>query len=398
MAAPPSDAAVDALECRLGLTPAAAVGLGALARFRVLSLDDLAALPDPLWLVDGVLPVGAAAMLYGAPGDGKTFLALSLALAVASDGPWFGRQVLGGRVVYVAAEGLSSLKRRVAAWREVHAWMSEPPDIGFVGDAPQLLNRLDGLALRDAVLGAGDGPVALVVIDTLARSMAGGDENTVRDTSLAIATVDLLRHETGGAVLLVHHTQKAGELERGSGNWRAAMDVMLAIRFEDGAREVRCTKMKDGPEFTPFRFNLIPTGESCIVATESPTDEDRLTPRETEILTAIGRLTEPGGETATTNVWCKTTAIPERSFYLGAKRLRTLGLVETYNRGYRITLTGTARLQAHCKSTARPPGAATAITAGGLKDPRSCSAPLQSHLGHSEEQQERAAIEEEEGV
>src|SRR5437870_4609489 len=88
---------------------------------RVLDLAGLAELQPPDWLVDGILPARAAAMLCGNFATAKTFAALDLGLTVASGGgTWFGRPTKGGRVLYLAAEAAFSLQRRVGAWRQVN--------------------------------------------------------------------------------------------------------------------------------------------------------------------------------------------------------------------------------------------------------------------------------------
>jgi RecA-family ATPase len=51
------------------------------------------------------------------------------------------------------------------------------------------------------------------VIDTLARSMAGGDENAAKGVGEFIAAIDRLRGDH--AALVVHHTGKDGDRERG---------------------------------------------------------------------------------------------------------------------------------------------------------------------------------------
>ena len=49
---------------------------------------------------------------------------------------------------------------------------------------------------------------ALIVVDTLARSMGAGDENTAKDIAMFIRNCDLLRQSTGAHVMLIHHTGK----------------------------------------------------------------------------------------------------------------------------------------------------------------------------------------------
>ena len=83
--------------------------------FKFHNVADILRLPDPLWIIDKILAKGSFAVLYGAPGVGKSFLALSGAFEVAAERSWLDKKVNGGPVLYVAAEGFGGLKLRVAA-------------------------------------------------------------------------------------------------------------------------------------------------------------------------------------------------------------------------------------------------------------------------------------------
>lgn len=48
-------------------------------------------LPDLEWLIPGILPKPALCVLFGEPGCGKTFVVLSMALAIANGTEWLGR-------------------------------------------------------------------------------------------------------------------------------------------------------------------------------------------------------------------------------------------------------------------------------------------------------------------
>src|ERR1700744_6409506 len=80
------------------------------------SIADLLALPDPEWLIEGILPQGGLAVLYGPPGAGKSFLALDWSMSVDRGREWSGRQVRQGAALYICAERTSGLKQRVGAW------------------------------------------------------------------------------------------------------------------------------------------------------------------------------------------------------------------------------------------------------------------------------------------
>jgi hypothetical protein len=60
-------------------------------------------LPPAKWIVPGLIPAGVT-LLAGKPKVGKSWLALSLAQAVAEGAPCFGRTVEGGAVLYLALE------------------------------------------------------------------------------------------------------------------------------------------------------------------------------------------------------------------------------------------------------------------------------------------------------
>ena len=175
--------------------------------FTLLSPADLAALPEPTWLIDGVLPSHGFCVLYGEPGSGKTFVALSIALSVAADHCWCGKHTLGGMVLYVAAEGLYGLKLRVEAYQKKHELRAE--NIRYLGTAFNLLND-DVETLLATLRTAGIRP-DLIVLDTLARLMVGADENSAKERGQAIAGMDRVRQETGATVLVIHHTRKTGE-------------------------------------------------------------------------------------------------------------------------------------------------------------------------------------------
>ena len=75
------------------------------SKFKLMSVAEVMALRDPSWLVDGILPQGGLAVLFGDAGLGKSFLALDWACSVVSGRNWLERPVSQGSAVYVGAEG-----------------------------------------------------------------------------------------------------------------------------------------------------------------------------------------------------------------------------------------------------------------------------------------------------
>ncbi|HEX9282348.1 MAG TPA: AAA family ATPase [Gemmatimonadales bacterium] len=326
------------------LREAVAVAVAQLApasagRFHLLTADELLQLPPPTWLLDGHLPESSLGVLYGPPGAGKSFLALAWAMAVATARAWLACATRRGPVVYVAAEGGNGLGQRVQAVRDAHA-LTEPAEIVFLREPVNLLQEGD---VADLLAGAPARP-ALFVFDTMARCMAGGDENSAQDVGRVIAAADRLRRDTGAAVLLVHHTGKDGLAERGSSALRGAADAMFALKNEDGVLTLDCTKQKDSLPTDPRRLRLAAVGPSCVVEPlEGDPTPKALTGNGWKALRALFDGFE-GGESSV-GVWQRVSAIPEPSFYRTLKQLLALTYVTKRGKRYVVSVAGEAALR-----------------------------------------------------
>jgi RecA/RadA recombinase len=220
---------------------------------RLLTLDELDEMPDQEFLIDGVLPSRSLCMLYGAPGCGKTFVALSMAMSVADGRPWLKRQTLKGAVLYVAAEGVGGMKYRVRAYRCLHE--TDGTNMRFLPEPIQLIDR-DALRDLQNYLAAENFKPCFVIVDTLARVTVGADENSSRDMGQVVEAVDRWRRDLDCTVLLIHHTRKKGDTERGSTALRGAADVMIACKKTGQVVVVECVKMKDAEPFAGIEIEL----------------------------------------------------------------------------------------------------------------------------------------------
>lgn len=223
---------------------------------------DLVRLPARVdWLVKGILERECLALLFGDPGAGKSFAALGMAAAIATGTPWHGHRAAAGPVAYIAGEGHAGIARRLKAL-ELHHGLS-------LADAPLFVSRravpmLDGQAV-DALaeeLDALGKPPALIVIDTMARALAGGEENSAADVGAFVAACDHLKSRYKAAALIVHHAGHGDKTRaRGSSALRAAVDVEMGLAWlheADGVLALTCTKAKDAEPFQALHFELEP--------------------------------------------------------------------------------------------------------------------------------------------
>lgn len=230
--------------------------------FPLLSAAELLTLPPPEWLIDGLVPAVGLSVIYGRSGAGKSFLAIDWALCVASGVPWLGHEVKQRPVVYIAAEGRGGLGVRYRAWTTARG-APDTTAIQFLPEAVRLLEDGAVERLRRTLSTLPERP-GLVVIDTMARSLVGGDENSAKDVGAFVAAIDGL----ADAVLVVHHTGKTGNAERGSSALRAAADLMAKV--DRAGRTPRltlsCDKLKEAEEWAPLALSMKPICGSLVIA------------------------------------------------------------------------------------------------------------------------------------
>lgn len=242
-------------------------------------------------LISGIFNRGELAVLYSKYGNGKTFLALDIGRAIAARDEWHGHQLNNAPVLYIGLEGQTGLQKRILAAKQ------EAGDCGnmFARLTTKVsLNRQLGdqgiatilQAAKELEKKSGQ-KVGLIIFDTLARTMAGDNENEAKDmTNLIENRVGEIQRQTGAAILLVHHTGWNEGHMRGSSALGGAADVIMKIKCEDedpkpdSVRQVLLEKCKDGEDGTVllnFKLKVVDLSDddfdelltSCVI---DPTD------------------------------------------------------------------------------------------------------------------------------
>lgn len=225
-------------------------------------------LPTRPMVLGPILPAGGLALLYAPRGVGKTFLALSIAWAVASGGRILRWQAPAPRnVLYVDGEmPARTLQERL---RRI---------IGHADPSPEDADRLRFLASDLMELGlpslasehgqqlASRAAVGcdLAILDNLSSLTPGVRENESEDWEPIQRWLLTLRR-AGKAVLVVHHAGKSGE-QRGTSRREDVLDLVIALRHpqsyrpDEGARFiVHMEKARNivGPDAERFEARLV---------------------------------------------------------------------------------------------------------------------------------------------
>lgn len=277
----------------------------------LLSRKGLADLPAPIPIIEGTLFRNTLAVLAGAPGAGKSFIALDWALSVATGTDWHGRPVQRGRVLYIAGEGVAGLQQRVSAWEQARDCKVEK-GIWWLPRAHDLLNAASTKVLADV---CADYAPSLIVVDTLSRSMVGADENSAQDMTQAVAHADRLRTASDANVILVHHNTKSSGAPRGSGALVGAADTVYSVESEGaGVIKLKRTKSKDTELDDEMLLRLVPHGDSVALEAAPSHAVTGVSTGAAGALLAFIRDTF--GTTGATKTELKTTCgLPTSTFY-----------------------------------------------------------------------------------
>lgn len=218
-----------------------------------LDIDQLAELPAPQWLIKDWLVCDSTAQIIGKPNEGKSFVALDMAMCVALGRAWRGRTARQGRVGYIIAEGAAGMAQRAIAWRK-HFNQGEPvPGIRFLPRPIQATDMAGWDLLIMAIVQLG---LDLVIFDTQARVTVGMDENSARDMGIFIEQVERIRRVTKACVVLVHHQGKTGTSARGSSALLGAVQTEITVSRSMEVVTVAVTKQKDSEYAAPFAMRL----------------------------------------------------------------------------------------------------------------------------------------------
>lgn len=252
--------------------------------FKKYSLLDLMEMPEKEWLVDNVIGKKDIGMVFGPPEAGKTFAVIDMAICCnlginCADRFQVEKPLT---VAYCAGEGVSGLKSRFESALKKHKTCADSlKNFIFFSTMPQLYsgtknNTADSIEtfIREYELDLSIGkaaPLDILFIDTLHTATVGADENSSKDMGTVLHSCRLASNKLRCAVILVHHTDKPGNAERGSSALRGAMDVMIKIKKTSGNSKIsimECSKLKDGEQWNKQNFELTPVDGTKSVCVE----------------------------------------------------------------------------------------------------------------------------------
>lgn len=211
---------------------------------QLLSGAAITAVSQPQWLIEGFVVANSFCRLYSPPKSGKSFVALDMAACVALGIPWHGRKVRQGKVLYVAAEGQHGMRSmRVPAWEAQHGLDLTGSGMFDLLPVPIQWSRADHTAALLALIQKMG--YVLVVVDTLARTIVGVNEDNNTEMGVINSAIDMMVQETEATIQLIAHTGHNGDRARGASAVFGAVDTDIFVTKDRAAVTVLVKEHKD---------------------------------------------------------------------------------------------------------------------------------------------------------
>jgi hypothetical protein len=259
-----ADGAITPVQSDTGL--ANVLRMGPRPRFSYTWYDNIKLNQVKNWLIEGAFGAGEISVVVGKPGSGKSVIVTDAACHVAAGRDWHGRKVTRGLVVYFAAERKILTERRMAAIRKHHdikgislAVFGGKLDMTGSIDAQALVNQIKLLELERGE------KCVWIILDTLTRTFGSGDQNASKDMGRYIQSADVLNHQTGAHITIIHHSPWNEQRGKGAIDLDGAVDASFFVSKVDRTFVLRCDGTNDGEEGPITRFQL----ESVTLSTDA---------------------------------------------------------------------------------------------------------------------------------
>lgn len=343
---------------------------------------------DASYLINGVLPQKGLVVILGSYGTGKTQLAMRIAAAIATEDylghgrapfeelcPFFCAATKQGYMLYFAGEGKQYIEQRIkAAEKALPAYAFNLLNLCYGGVLPiavcQVHTRssVDGHIdeVHNIIMQAQKsnqnliGNPSVMVFDTLSACYEIKDENNNSEMQRITDSLVKYAEHFNCCVIAITHPPKSNDSPRGYSRGASSLinsaDVVIQLKKMNTSkyREVRITKMRDGPyEGTIMKFKIenFEKAAAFVPVDTSPATESKASapfvpsPRQKEIMNLLSN--KPGQSLLRSQVIRELTAnkpnignlkSEERMARREIKRLHLEGLLTLTGKGKTASL------------------------------------------------------------
>lgn len=230
------------------------------------ALDLSKPLRRPDWLVEELIAKGDLTMMIGEPGVGKSWVSMSLAVAIAEGYTnWMGRRLMDtGRVLYVDEENPEAL----VPYRLKKLGLTDKgmKNIRFLHQQGVKLDKHPDYILEEAL----DYSPTLIILDSLTRIHTKDENNAGEISALFNDGILPLVRSTDATLLVLHHVNKSDSNSsftraRGSSDLSGVIDCGLDVRSQGSTLAMHHYKSRWVSEGGLILFKIEDTPEGDVV-------------------------------------------------------------------------------------------------------------------------------------
>ena len=296
----------------------------------------------PSWLVEPLWTHSAVGIIGGSPKSGKTWLALDIAVSVASGTPCLGAFPVaapGPGLLYAAEDASAAPRARLETLARLRHLDFERLDVRVITADSLRLDRPDDQNRLEATLAA-HRPV-LLVLDPLIR-VHSIDENVSGQVAALLGYLRALERKSGAAIALVHHVRKnvspaagAGYSLRGSSDLYAWLDSFLYLRKHHDQLTLSA-EHRSAPPFGPVALELAQSHAAGTHLRIVSPDRTVAAPIPDTLATRILNLLSRSAEPLTVDSLRSRLQIRNQRVVQALRQLSSQGQVQRLARGYAL--------------------------------------------------------------
>jgi hypothetical protein len=300
-----------------------------------------AATPQDQWLIENVWMRDAVGILGGPPRAYKSWLALDMAVSVASGTPCLGTFPVprpGPVLLYAAEDSASSLRARLESITRARHVAFDDLDVRVITADRLRLDQLDDQQRFQATVALHKPQI--VILDPLVR-IHGADENASNAVAALLGYFRALQRSTGAGILLIHHSRKnpssgSGYSLRGSSDFYAWTDCLLYLERRRDQHQL-VIEHRAAPASGPFQLELIATagnGPYLQLHPRTPSAEPAAEPERDSLSHSILDLLSKSTHPLTTETIRSRLAVRKQSLLETLRTLSENGTIIRRAQGY----------------------------------------------------------------
>jgi hypothetical protein len=303
------------------------------------------------WLIERLWTHQAVGIIGGSPKSGKTWLALEMAVSVASGTPCLGAFPVfspGPVLLYAAEDSAATLRSRVETLARLHEVDFEQLDVHIITVDSLRLDRLEHQERLESTLQLYK--PALLVLDPLVRVHAI-DENVAGQVAALLGYLRSLQRNTGAAIALIHHIRKnaspagaAGYSLRGSGDLYAWLDSFLYLRMHQGQRSL-AAEHRSAPAFGPVPIELVQSDPNGPYLKITIANDAQREPRQDGLAVRILEMLSTAPEPLTIDALRTRLQVRNQRVVEAIRSLATEGRIKRDTRGFVLALSSKTPVQ-----------------------------------------------------